>query len=452
MAAYDCDLVTIGAGSGGVRASRMAARYGARVAICEADRIGGTCVLRGCVPKKLLVYGSHFSDAFEDAVGYGWTVGKTTFDWPRLIANKNQELDRLEGIYGRILRENGVEVIAGHARLLDAHTVEIGGRQVSARYILIATGGRPFMPDIPGIAYGISSNEALDLESLPARVAIIGGGYIGVEFAGIFRGLGCEVTMIIRGPGILRGFDADVCSTLVEEMAQRGIKTRCDSLVRGINRTEQGLSLRMAMGDELEVDAALFATGRVPNVENLGLERAGIETGPNGAIKVDAYGRTSAASVYAVGDVTDRLNLTPVAIAEGAAVARTLFANEPTAVDHDLVPTAVFSTPPIGTVGLSEADARERFAEVDVYVARFRPMLHTLSGRQERTLVKLVVDAQTDRVLGCHMVGMDAPEITQGLAVALRCGATKKQFDATIGIHPTAAEEFVTLRDKRPRD
>ncbi len=452
MAAYDYDLVTIGAGSGGVRASRMAARYGARVAICEAGRIGGTCVLRGCVPKKLLVYGSHFADAFEDAAGFGWTVGETTFDWPRLIANKNRELDRLEGIYGRILRENNVEIIAGHARLLDAHTVEAGGRTLTARYILIATGGRPFMPDIPGIEHGISSNEALDLETLPKRVAIIGGGYIGVEFAGIFRGLGCDVTMIIRGPGILRGFDADVCSVLAEEMTQRGIKTQCDSLVRGIDRTEQGLSLRMAMGDELEVDAALFATGRVPNVENLGLEKAGIETGPNGAIKVDAYGRTSADSVYAVGDVTDRLNLTPVAIAEGAAVARTLFANQPTAVDHDLVPTAVFSTPPIGTVGLSEADARERFADIDVYVARFRPMLHTLSGRQERTLVKLVVDAKTDRVLGCHMVGQDAPEITQGLAVALRCGATKKQFDATIGIHPTAAEEFVTLLDKRPPD
>jgi glutathione reductase (NADPH) len=452
VAAYDYDLVTIGAGSGGVRASRMAARYGARVAICEAGRIGGTCVLRGCVPKKLLVYGSHFADAFEDAAGFGWTVGETTFDWPRLIANKNRELDRLEGIYGRILRENNVEIIAGHARLLDAHTVEAGGRTLTARYILIATGGRPFMPDIPGIEHGISSNEALDLETLPKRVAIIGGGYIGVEFAGIFRGLGCDVTMIIRGPGILRGFDADVCSVLAEEMTQRGIKTQCDSLVRGIDRTEQGLSLRMAMGDELEVDAALFATGRVPNVENLGLEKAGIETGPNGAIKVDAYGRTSADSVYAVGDVTDRLNLTPVAIAEGAAVARTLFANQPTAVDHDLVPTAVFSTPPIGTVGLSEADARERFADIDVYVARFRPMLHTLSGRQERTLVKLVVDAKTDRVLGCHMVGQDAPEITQGLAVALRCGATKKQFDATIGIHPTAAEEFVTLLDKRPPD
>jgi glutathione reductase (NADPH) len=361
-------------------------------------------------------------------------------------------MDRQEGINGRILRENNVEIIAGHARLLDAHTVEAGGRKLTARYILIATGGRPFMPDMPGIEHGISSNEALDLETLPKRVAIIGGGYIGVEFAGIFRGLGCDVTMIIRGPGILRGFDADVCSVLAEEMTQRGIKTQCDALVRGIDRTEQGLSLRMAMGDELEVDAALFATGRVPNVENLGLEKAGVETGPNGAIKVDAYGRTSADSVYAVGDVTDRLNLTPVAIAEGAAVARTLFANEPTTVDHDLVPTAVFSTPPIGTVGLSEADARERFADIDVYVARFRPMLHTLSGRQERTLVKLVVDAKTDRVLGCHMVGQDAPEITQGLAVALRCGATKKQFDATIGIHPTAAEEFVTLRDKRPPD
>ncbi|MSO73522.1 MAG: glutathione-disulfide reductase [Rhodospirillaceae bacterium] len=450
MSAFDFDLLTIGAGSGGVRASRMAARYGARVAVCEAGRVGGTCVLRGCVPKKLLVYGAHFADAFADAVGYGWTLGQPAFDWPTLIANKNRELDRLEGIYGRILRESGVEIVKGHARLLDRQTVEVAGRRITARHVLIATGGRPHLPDIPGIEYAISSDEALDLAALPRRVAIVGGGYIAVEFAGIFSGLGAEVTLIIRGASVLRGFDADLRSALTEEMERRGIKLMCDSVVRGIQRTGRGLSLHLAMGDEIEADAALFATGRVPNTENLGLAEAGVATGDNGAIEVDAYSRTSADTVYAVGDVTDRMNLTPVALAEGAAVARTLFDNAPTAVDHSLIPTAVFCTPPIGTVGLTEDQARLRHAAVDVYVERFGPLLHTLGGREEKTLIKLVVDADTDRVLGCHMIGMDAPEIVQGLAVALKCGATKSQFDATIGIHPTAAEEFVTLRDKLP--
>jgi glutathione reductase (NADPH) len=447
---FDYDLITIGAGSGGVRASRLAAARGARVAIVEESRVGGTCVLRGCVPKKLLVYGSHFADDFEIASGYGWNVAKADFDWSALIANKNRELDRLNGVYLRILRENGVELLEGFGRLVDEHTVEVGGTTYTANHILIATGSWPVLPDIPGIEHAITSNEALDLMQLPARMVIVGGGYIAVEFAGIFSALGVDVHMVIRADTVLRGFDEDLRVTLAEEMTKRGVTIHSECVVRSIEKQDGVYSLRLAHGDFLETDLVMYATGRAPKTAGLGLEKAGVALDRKGAIQVDEYSRTSVPSVYAVGDVTDRMQLTPVAIAEAMALVETLYNNNPTAMDYDNVPSAVFSQPPIGTVGLTEAEARARHKKVDIYVARFRPMKLTLTDKDERTFMKLVVDNRTQKVLGCHMVGDDAPEIIQGLAVALKCGATKQQFDATVGIHPTAAEEFVTMREKLP--
>ncbi|MBF0333594.1 MAG: glutathione-disulfide reductase [Alphaproteobacteria bacterium] len=447
---YDYDLVTIGAGSGGVRASRLAAGYGARVAVIEESRVGGTCVIRGCVPKKLLVYGAHFAEDFADASGYGWTVGQAQFDWGRLIDNKDAEIDRLESVYGRILREAGCEVIDGRARLADPHTVEVNGRVLTAERILIATGGRPHMPAIPGIEHAISSNEALGLAKLPSKVAIVGGGYIAVEFAGIFRALGARVTLILRGDTVLRGFDQDVRTALAGEMVRKGIDLRCESIVRGIEKCEGGVSLRLAGGDLLEVDTVLYATGRVPNTEGIGLAEAGVALDGKGAVVVDEWARTSVPHIHAVGDVTDRINLTPVALNEGRCFAETVYNANPMRMDYENVPSAVFSNPPIGSVGLTEAQARARHGKLDVYVSRFKPMRHTLSKRDERSLMKLIVERAGQRVVGCHMVGPDAPEIVQGFAVALKCGATKQQFDATVGIHPTAAEEFVTMRDALP--
>ena len=449
MPKYDFDLFTIGAGSGGVRASRVSGKLGARVAIAEASRVGGTCVMRGCIPKKLLVLGAHFAEDFEDARAYGWSVDAARFDWPTLILNKNNELDRLEGIYRRVLRENAVSLVEGRARLADAHTVEVDGKRHTAEHILVATGGWPSLPEVPGAEHGITSNEALDLPRLPKRIAIVGGGYIAVEFAGIFRGLGAEVTMIIRAGTILRGFDEDVRETLAGEMQKKGIAIRADCRLRSIETMDGRSSIRLAGGESVETDLVMFATGRTPNTKGLGLAEAGVKLNNRGAVAVDAYSRSSVPNIYAIGDVTDRKNLTPVAIAEGIALAKTLFGKTPTAMDYANVATAVFSQPPVGTVGLTEAEARER-GPVDVYVARFKPLKHTLTGRDERTMMKLVVDRKSDRVLGCHMVGADAPEIIQGLAVALKCGATKAQFDATVGIHPTAAEEFVTMREKLP--
>ena len=450
MARYDFDLFTIGAGSGGVAASRRAGSYGAKVAICESVRVGGTCVLRGCVPKKLLVYGAEFVDAFEDAAGYGWTLGERRFDWGALIAAKDKELDRLNGIYIGMLRNSGVQIIDGHGRLVDPHTVEVAGKRYTAANILIATGAWPGLPKIPGIEHAITSNEALDLKALPKRIVIVGGGYIAVEFAGIFRTLGSEVGMVIRADKLLRGFDEDIRIALGEEMAARGVKIRAHTHLDRIERTPGGFVATAHDGTKFVADAVMYATGRKPNTATLGLQALGIEVNKSGAVVVDQNSRTSLPHVYAVGDVTDRLNLTPVAIAEGRALAETLFNDNPMTVDHQTVPTAVFSQPPVGTVGLTEAAARGTHGAVDVYRTRFRPMKNTLSGRKERTMMKLVVDRQSDRVLGCHMVGRDAPEITQGLAIALKCGATKRQFDRTIGIHPTAAEEFVTMRDKLP--
>ena len=450
MAEYDYDLVTIGAGSGGVRASRLAAQFGARVAICEDSRVGGTCVIRGCVPKKLLVYGAHYTDDFVDAAGYGWSATAPPFDWAELIANKNREIDRLNKAYIRVLSENGVDIVEARARLAGPHAVEVGGRSITAGNILVATGSWPEMPDIPGVGHAITSNEALELDSLPRRMVIVGGGYVAVEFAGIFNSLGVDVTEVVRADTILRGFDEDMRVALAEEMVGRGVDLRCRAVVLGIEKTKDGsFSLRLAEGEPIETDLVMYATGRAPNTKDIGLEEAGVEINDNGAVAVDGYSRTSVPHVFAIGDVTGRSNLTPVAITEGAAVAQTLFNDNPTEMDYSNIPTAVFSQPPLARVGLTEAEAGAGTTRVDVYLSRFKPMKFTLAGRDENAVMKLVVDGDTDRVLGCHMVGMDAPEIMQGFGVALKAGATKAQFDATIGIHPSAAEEFVTLDDKR---
>ncbi|MBV8888914.1 MAG: glutathione-disulfide reductase [Alphaproteobacteria bacterium] len=449
MPRYDFDLLTIGAGSGGVACSRRAGAYGARVAICEELRVGGTCVLRGCVPKKLLVYGAQFADAFADAAGFGWTVAPPSFDWPALIAAKNNELDRLERIYINMLKNSGVEIIDGRGVLVDPHTVEIAGRSYTAENILIAVGGHPTVPDIPGIEHVISSNEALDLPQLPRRIVIVGGGYIAVEFAGIFKALGSEVVELIRREDLLHGFDDDIRVALALEMRGRGVEIHSRTQVERIEQAAAGgYSVFTRIGQEFSADLVMYATGRKPNTPGLGLEAAGVKVNDNGAVIVDEWQRSSRPNIYAVGDVTDRINLTPVAIAEGRAIAETLYNNNPITMDHADVPSAVFSQPPIGAVGLTEDEARRQYGEVDVYCARFKPMKNTLSGRDERTFVKLVVDPRSDRVLGCHMLGADAPEIVQGLAIAIKCGATKKQFDQTVGIHPSAAEEFVTMREK----
>lgn len=450
MSSYDFDLFVIGAGSGGVRSARMAAAAGARVAICEESRFGGTCVIRGCIPKKLLVYAAHFRDDFEDAVAYGWDSRLPTFDWSRLIANKDAEIDRLEGIYRNLLKNAGVELIEGRGHLIDAHTVRVGGEAYTAETILIATGGAPWKPDIPGVEHAITSNEALALPDLPRRIVIVGGGYIAVEFAGVFRSLGSEVAMVIRAEELLRGFDDDLRVELARAMRAEGVEIYTRENPVDIRHEQAGCTLTTDLGRELDADLVMFATGRMPSTRGLGLQTVGVETGPNGAIKVDEHLRTSVPNIYALGDVTDRLNLTPVAIHEGMCFVRTVFGGEPTSPDHENVPTAVFSHPPIGTVGLTEAEARERFGKVHIYKSRFRPLKHTLTKRETYTLMKLIVDAGTDRVLGCHMIGADAPEIAQGLGIALKCGATKAQFDATIGIHPTAAEEFVTMRTREP--
>ena len=455
MTRYDFDLITLGAGSGGVRASRLAASYGARVAVAEESRVGGTCVIRGCVPKKLLVYAAHFAEDFVDAAGYGWTVGEQHLDWFTLIARKDAEIDRLNGIYQRILRENGATILDGRGRLVDAHTVVVAGKTYTAERILIATGGRPSLPAIPGIEFALTSNEALDLPHLPRRLVIVGGGYIAVEFAGIFNALGVHVIQLLRGDNVLRGFDQDVRSALSSELVKKGIDLRCETTVRSIERSANGaLSLRLAGatagGEVIEADGVLYATGRRPNTEGLGLEEAGVTLNENGAVVVDEWSRTSVPHIYAVGDVTDRINLTPVALAEGRCFAETVYNNNPMTTDYTNVPSAVFSQPPIASVGLTEQEARAKVGRVRLFVSRFKPMRNTLAQRDERTLMKLVVDAETDVVLGCHMVGPDAPEIVQGIAIALKCGATKAQFDATIGIHPTAAEEFVTMRDPVP--
>jgi glutathione reductase (NADPH) len=445
MASYDYDLFVIGGGSGGVRGARMAAAAGARVAIAEEYRYGGTCVIRGCVPKKLLVYASHFHEDFADAAGYGWSIGTARFDWSALIAAKDREIARLEGVYERLLAEAGVTALRGHARLLDDHMVEVGDEKVSAETFLIATGGHPVFPPGHGWEHVISSNEAFHLDRLPERVLVYGGGYIAVEFAGIFNGLGARVTQVYRGPQILRGFDDDVRDTLAGELVKKGIQLQVETTIDRIEKTQSGLAVHLSDGDTVEVDQVLAATGRRPNTGSLGLDAAGVELDERGAVKVDAFSRSNRPNIYAVGDVTDRIALTPVAIQEAMAFVDTVYRGRPRSMDHENVPSAVFGQPPVATVGLTEAEARARHGALDIYRSTFRPLKHTLSGRDEKTMVKLVVERAGQKVVGAHMVGLDAPEILQGIAIAIKMGATKADFDATVGIHPTAAEEFVTL-------
>lgn len=444
---FDFDLFVIGAGSGGVRASRIAATHGARVGICEHSRVGGTCVIRGCVPKKLLSYAAHFAEEFEDAEGYGWDLAEPRFSWSKLIANKDKEIDRLNAVYLSLLDNADVKLFSVHGKLLDSHRVQVGDDIISAEKILIATGGKPWRPAIPGAELSITSDEAFHLDELPARVIVVGGGFIACEFASIFNGMGSDVIQIYRGNQILRGFDQDVRDTLAREMQKKGIDIRLKDNVAALRKSDQGnIVATLGNGDELEVDAVMFATGRVPNVKDLGLRDAGVAVKSNGEIPVDEFSRTNLPNVFAVGDVTNRVNLTPVALMEGHAFADTEFGGAPREVNHEFVPSAVFSHPPVAAVGYPEKEAREHYGELRVYRSEFKPMKHTMSGRDEKTMMKMLVQASTDLVVGLHIVGMDAPEILQGFAVAIKTGLTKQQFDATIGIHPTAAEELVTLR------
>ncbi len=450
MSSFDFDLVTIGAGSGGVAASRRAAAHGARVAICEGDRVGGTCVIRGCVPKKLLMYASQFADAFADSTGFGWSGVPPDFDLRTLIEAKNRETARLEGIYRRMLVDAGVTLLEGQARLIDAHTVEVGGRRVTAGHVLIATGGRPSQPPVDGLSLAISSDELLDLTEQPRRLLVLGSGYIAVEFAGIFAGFGSAVTLAYRAEMPLRSFDDDVRHRLATAMAARGITLRPGFAVEKLERTANGIRAIARDGNTVEADAVLQALGRSPNTEGLGLDALGIRVNAaSGAIEVGADSRTSVDNIYAVGDVTDRVNLTPVAIAEGRAVADTVFGGTPRTVDHRLIATAVFSQPALGTIGLTETDAIQAGRTVTIFESDFRPMKHTLAGREERAYMKLVVDAETDKVLGAHLLGADSGEIIQALGVAISMGATKADLDRTLAVHPTSAEELVLMRSPR---
>ena len=446
---FDYDLFTIGGGSGGVRASRVSAGYGARVAVAESDKFGGTCVNVGCIPKKLFTYAAHFREDFDVAAGFGWTGQAPSFDWPTLIANKDREIARLNGVYERILTNAGVEIIRGRASVASPHEVDIDGKKYTARHILVATGSWPVMPQIPGRELAISSNEAFYLEALPRRALVVGGGYIALEFASIFNGLGVKTTLSYRGKRLLRGFDAEIGERIAEEMAMKGMTLHFGGEPVSIRRQGDGsLEVAYSDGPHQGTDLVLFATGRRPNTAGLGLEKAGVKLAADGAVVVDKYSRSSVASIHAIGDVTNRINLTPVATAEAMWLARTLFRGEPTPIDHEHVPTAVFCNPNVAVVGLSEEAARARFQALDIYKASFRALRLTLTDKRERTFMKLVVDRASQRVVGAHMIGDHAGEIIQGVAIAVKMGATKAQFDATIGIHPTAAEEFVTLREK----
>jgi glutathione reductase (NADPH) len=449
MSQFDYDLFVVGAGSGGVRAGRLAAASGARVAVAEEYRVGGTCVIRGCVPKKFMVYASEFPHIAHIAEGYGWSASGATFDWNRFREAKDREIARLSGLYVANLTRSGAEILEGRAVLTGPNSLEVEGRgAVTAQRILIATGGRPWKPeDLPGADLAMTSEEAFDLPALPERMVIVGGGFIAVEFAGIFNGLGVDVTLVYRGEQVLRGFDEDIRSHVAAEMQRRGVKLILEAHPAEISGRSGDLQCRLSDGQVLPASQVMLATGRKPHTRGLGLETAGVETGPNGEIRVDAWSRTSAPGVWAVGDVTDRINLTPVAIREGAAFARTEFYGQPTAFDHEAVASAVFSQPPVGTVGLTEAEARATYPKIDIYMSRFRPMKETFYGGQEQALVKLVVDAGTQRMLGCHVVGPDAPEIIQMAAVPLKLGVTKAQWDSACAVHPTLAEELVTLSE-----
>ncbi len=452
MTKYDYDLFTIGAGSGGVRASRLAASYGARVGIAEEYRVGGTCVIRGCIPKKLFVYASEFGHMFHDAKGYGWSADAPAFDWETLIANKDAEIDRLNGVYIRNLKNAGVDIIDSRAILKDQHTVHLvkEGRDVTAEKILIATGGAPWTDtSIEGHELGVSSNEAFHLDKFPKHVVIAGGGYIAIEFACIFRGLGAEVCLVYRGEDVLRYFDLDISVAVHREMQRMGVRVITSAVFSSIEPLAgDEKRVHLNNGAHIDCDLVFWAVGRTPATSGLGLEKAGVETGTGGAIAVDEWSRTSASNIWAVGDVTDRVNLTPVAIREGAAFAETEFHDNPTKVDYDFIPKAVFSQPPVGSVGYSEGAARRKFGAVDIYKTDFRPMKNAMSGAESRTFMKLVVEAATDKVVGVHIVGEGAPEMIQCLAIAVKAGVTKKDFDDTMALHPTSAEELVLMRTK----
>ncbi|MDB6062304.1 MAG: glutathione reductase [Verrucomicrobiaceae bacterium] len=446
MSQFQYDLFVIGAGSGGVRASRMAAQYGGRVAIAEDLYLGGTCVNVGCVPKKLLVYASHFSELFRDAGGFGWDVATPLFDWPTLIANKDKEIERLNGVYQRLLEQAGVQLYSGRATLLDAHTVEIDGEKITARNILLATGGWPWIPEIPGCEFAISSNEVFHLPQLPHRVVVVGGGYIAVEFAGIFNGMGAETDLVYRGDLFLREFDREMRLQLADEMREKGVTLRFNQNVAAITKHGDELNVELDDGTQIECDCVLYATGRKPRVKELGLDNIGVTCTDSGHIEVNDYFQTSVPNIYAIGDVIGGIELTPMALAQGMAVAKTLFRGEQSTVEHEHVPTAIFSQPTLASVGYNEEDARALFPDIAVFVSKFKQLKYTLTDNTEKTLLKLIVDCASDKVIGAHMLGQDAGEIIQGLAVAIKAGATKADFDSTLGIHPTVAEEFVTMR------
>ena len=446
MSSHDFDLLVIGAGSGGVRASRIAAGHGARVAVAEEYRVGGTCVIRGCVPKKLLVYGSHFAEDLEDARRFGWQIEGKTFDWAVLRDNVAAEVDRLNELYQNTLDNNKVTTLLGHARIIDAHTVEVEGQRHTAGTILIASGARPFTPDIPGAEHGITSNDVFHLPTLPRRMVIAGVGYIATEFAGVFHELGVDVTLINRSETILRGWEPALSDRLLQISMAKGLSFKLNCRLERVEKTEAGLVLHFADGKTMETDVVLWALGRVPNVEGLGLENVGVALNEKGAIAVDADNRTNVPTVFAVGDVTDRVQLTPVAIREGHSFADRQFGEKNWHVDYNAIPSAVFSNPPLGSVGMTEAQARNAYGQVKIYTSDFRPMKNVLAGRNERALYKLVVDASSDRVVGAHMIGPDAPEILQAVAIAVKAGLTKAQFDETMALHPTMSEELVLMR------
>lgn len=445
----DFDLFIIGAGSGGVRAARIAAGHGAKVGIAESFRVGGTCVIRGCVPKKMFVYASHYPHEVADAAGYGWDIpGEMRFDWQKLVQRKDDDIDRLNGLYLQTLGNAGVKVYQAHARLLGDHKVQVGDEIFSAQKILIATGGTPFVPDIPGAQLGFTSNEAFHLEELPKRILIAGAGYIATEFACIFNGLGVDVTQVYyKNQNILRGFDDDLREGVMEQMRADGVKFHLGAAFKSIAKTDDGLSVEMTDGTTLKTDAVMYAIGRTPNIDNLGLEAAGVALKDNGAIAVDRYSKTNVDHIWAVGDVTDRIALTPVAIKEGHAFADTEYGNKPWTADHDLVASAVFSTPELASVGLTEEEARARHGEIDVYRSKFRPMKNVLAGREDRSMYKMIVDRASDKVIGIHLLGPGSAEVMQGLAVAMKMGATKADFDNTVAIHPSSAEELVLMRE-----
>lgn len=444
-----CDLFVIGAGSGGVRAARISAGLGAKVIVAEGLYLGGTCVNVGCVPKKLYVYGSEFGKAFKDAEGFGWTVGGTSFDWSTLRDNKTREISRLNSIYDRLLEGSGAHVISGMARLIDAQTVEVNGTQYHAKKILLATGSWPTKPEFPGNELAITSNEIFDLDAFPQRLLVVGGGYIATEFASIFNGLGAQVTQLYRGDLFMRGFDHDIRSFAAEEIRKTGVDLRFNSNIVSLARTGEGLKAQLTDGSSIVVDAVLCATGRHPNIAGLGLEKTAVKLDARGYVSANEYFQTDEPSIFALGDMTGGPQLTPVAIEQAMAFAQTQFGDVSKVMDYAFIPTAVFCQPNIGTVGFTEEALEARGIDIDIYLSDFKPMKHTLSGRDERTLMKMIVDKSSDRVIGLHMVGPDAGEICQGMAVAMKAGATKADFDSTVGIHPTAAEEFVTMRTAR---